>query len=136
MAKTICPHRVVPLSSLPDPRVDSLLMVCVSTCNCCWPLGSLLSCRVVPLSNLPDPRVDAALFFLSPHYLKPQDVELMSKLAKHVPVIPIIAKVRWGFVCTTSQMRLEWIQNGTKSFNSERALPASALRLSYKVMDD
>jgi len=49
--------------------------------------------RVVPLSNLPDPRVDVALVFLSPHYLKPGDVELMTKLAKFVPVVPIIAKV-------------------------------------------
>jgi hypothetical protein len=49
--------------------------------------------RVVPLSTLPDPRVDAALFFLSPHYLKPQEVELMTKVAKFVPVVPIIAKV-------------------------------------------
>jgi len=48
--------------------------------------------RVVPLSNLPDPRVDVALVFLSPHYLKPGDVELMTKLAKFVPVVPIIAK--------------------------------------------
>lgn len=49
--------------------------------------------RVVPLSTLPDPRVDAVLYFLSPHYLKPQDVELMTRLSGFVPLIPIIAKV-------------------------------------------
>ena len=49
--------------------------------------------RVVPLSTLPDPRVDAVLYFLSPHYLKPQDVELMTRLSSFVPLIPIIAKV-------------------------------------------
>ena len=49
--------------------------------------------RVVPLSTLPDPRVDIVLFFLSPHYLKSQDVELMTRLSGFVPLVPIIAKV-------------------------------------------
>ena len=50
--------------------------------------------RVVPLSTLPDPRVDVCIFFLSPHFLKPQDVSLMTRLSASVPVVPIIAKVR------------------------------------------
>lgn len=49
--------------------------------------------RVVPLSSLPDPRVDVCLYFLSPHFLKPQDISLMTKLSELAPVVPIIAKV-------------------------------------------
>lgn len=49
--------------------------------------------RVVPLSSLPDPRVDVVLFFISPYYLKPQDVQFMTRLSSVVPVIPIVAKV-------------------------------------------
>lgn len=49
--------------------------------------------RVVPMSTLPDPRVDVCLYFLSPHFLKPQDVALMTRLSELVPVVPIIAKV-------------------------------------------
>jgi septin family protein len=39
-----------------------------------------------------DPRVDVCLYFIPPHRLKEIDVEFMSRLAKEVPLIPIIAK--------------------------------------------
>ena len=56
--------------------------------------------RVVPLSTLPDPRVDVCIFFLSPHFLKPQDVSLMTRLSASVPVVPVIAKVRPLAACS------------------------------------
>ena len=49
--------------------------------------------RVVPMSALPDPRVDACIFFLPPHFLKPQDIQLITQLSELVPVVPVIAKV-------------------------------------------
>ena len=49
--------------------------------------------RAVPLSSLPDPRVDMALYFLSPFFIKPQDIRTIVKLSAFVPVVPIIAKV-------------------------------------------
>jgi hypothetical protein len=41
-----------------------------------------------------DPRVDVAVYFIAPHRLKQMDCEFMSELAKCVPVLPVLAKVR------------------------------------------
>lgn len=48
--------------------------------------------RQGPLAKLPDPRVDVCVYFVAPHRLKPVDCKFIARLAKSVPVLPVLAK--------------------------------------------
>jgi septin 7 len=48
--------------------------------------------RVRPLHHFEDARVDVALYFISPHRMKPVDVQFITALSALVPVVPILAK--------------------------------------------
>ena len=51
--------------------------------------------RAGPMHRFEDPRVDVAVYFVAPHRLKQMDCEFMTELAKCVPVLPVLAKVRY-----------------------------------------
>lgn len=47
------------------------------------------------MADTMDPRTDVCLMFLNPHAVSPQEIALMQGMSKlHVPVIPVISKVR------------------------------------------
>jgi septin 7 len=50
--------------------------------------------RCADLSDVEDPRVDVCLYALPPHRLRANDVRYMAELSRHVPIIPVITKVR------------------------------------------
>lgn len=50
--------------------------------------------RAGPMHRFVDPRVDVCVYFVAPHRCKKVDVRFMTELSKHVPVVPVLAKVR------------------------------------------
>lgn len=50
--------------------------------------------RAGPMHKHDDPRVDVCIYFIAPHRIKKVDIKFMTELAKHVPVVPVLAKVR------------------------------------------
>jgi septin family protein len=49
--------------------------------------------RSQPVRQLVDPRADVCLYFLSPHNITALDIEVIGRISKLVPIVPVMAKV-------------------------------------------